>query len=216
MNILSRPYLLNISGPYAVGKDSILNSIISSYPTSIHRVSTITTRLVSRDLDPSYTHLNLEDLKHRSSIENWIVNYQISGEVAYGTNIDEIKEKGESGLICIHSIYPSSEGAGKLRELFGKKLFSIGLCATNGGIEKQIEETRKRLINRGRDSMETIEVRLKHQIQPMEYILNNPVVETSDGFLHVFDKIFTNDNLDKTIKDVLFLFQSIFLRSNNG
>ena len=53
---VSKAGLFNISGPYAVGKDSVLNHLLKVYPDLIHRVRTMTTRPVSVGDDPSYTH----------------------------------------------------------------------------------------------------------------------------------------------------------------
>jgi guanylate kinase len=153
----------------------------------------------------------MEEFVSRVSQGNWIINYQLSGKVAYGTNIDEIKEKGEAGLICLHIIYPSSDGAGKMREVFGERLYSIGIYVRHEERSKHFEETQKRLMKRGRDGIEIIEARLKHQSQILDYIWENPKIESVDGYHHVFDRLLTYVDLDKTFNDVLHLFQKVFL-----
>lgn len=214
MSVFGKPFLFNISGPYAVGKDTIINQILSTYPTKVFRVNTLTTRSVSRDVDPSYKHVDIEELKLLTSKGHWIVNFQLSGSVAYATSLDEIVDKAKSGLICVHSIFAGPEGAGKLREFFGKNVFSIGLLASRGGLNKQLDILRNRLINRGRDSEVAIEARLKYQIEPLEYVIKNPYIKTPNGLQKVFDEIIINKDLDNTIQHVLSLFQRIFLEDH--
>src|SRR5215475_11706105 len=76
-----RKILLNLSGPYAVGKDTMLNGLLERYGSFLHRVRTITTRPVSADSDPSYESLSDEEFRERISRGRWIVNRQLSGKV---------------------------------------------------------------------------------------------------------------------------------------
>jgi len=201
--------LMNISGPYAVGKDTLLNAILDSYPEQTYRVRTITTRSVDKNTDPSYTCLSLEEFRTVTSNGRWLTNYQISGSVAYGTSIDEIEEKAKTGLVCIHSIYAGPNGAGKLREFFGKKVFSIGMLGTDGDKQQQIQILRDRLHNRGRDDAENLEARIMHQGEAIEYVLNNNVVVSIDGPMRVFDEIIINKYLEETIQTGIQTFQKI-------
>jgi guanylate kinase len=211
MNYNGKPFLLNVSGPYAVGKDTFLNELLSTYSSQVYRVRTITTRPVLQNVDPSYEGVTFEEFEQRISTGRWMVNYQLSGTVAYGTSVDEIEEKGRDGLVCVHSIFAGSDGAGKLREIFGRNVFSIGLLATSGDVSSQLEVLRERLISRGRDTPETIEIRLQHQVQPLEYVINNPSIITPHGKMKVFDETVINENLENTIQNMFHIFEEIFL-----
>ena len=206
-----KPFLFNISGPYAVGKDTILNEILSVYPTLVHRVRTLTTRPVSQEADPSYEGVSFEELERRTAQGRWIVNYQISGMVAYATSVDEIEEKGHAGFVCIHSIFAGSDGAGKLREIFGRKAFSVGLLPASGGVMAQLAVLRARLLGRGRDDPSAVEGRLQHQVQPLEYAIENPIVMTPDGMMNVFNRKLINEELESTIRDINHLFNITFI-----
>jgi guanylate kinase len=209
----SRPILFNLSGPYAVGKDTLIDAILAAYPGRVHRVSTITTRPASANADPSYESVSAEEFARRTAAGRWIVNHQLGGAVAYGTSIDEIERVASQGRICVHSIYAGPEGAGKLREVFGRRVFSLGLLAAHGSVETQLEVLRRRLLDRGRDDPATIEARLKHQIEALRYVQENPVVPTGDGPLRVFDQVTVNAVLERAVECVLTLFAHTFALS---
>ncbi len=207
----SRPFLINVSGPYAVGKDTILNALLSRYGERVHRVHTATTRPVSLDADPTYEQVTLEELERRVADGGWIANHQLSGTTAYGTSITEIRAAASEGKICVHSIYAGDQGAGKLREILGRGLVSIGLLATDGQVEDQLAVLRERLLHRSRDDAAAIEARIRHQAEPLQYVLDNPVVETGDGLMPVFDHVLINEDLDATVAEVVELFEAAFL-----
>jgi guanylate kinase len=107
--------LLNISGPYGVGKDTLLQAVLNRYGANVHRVSTITTRQASTSADPTYRSLSPAEFRRESMRGEWLVNYQLSRSVAYGTSIDEINQESRRGPLCLHSVYASDAGAGELR-----------------------------------------------------------------------------------------------------
>lgn len=199
---MARPFLLNVSGPYAVGKDTVLNAVIARYPDRIHRVRTITTRPVKPGDDPSYTQLTPEEFEARVAEGRWLVNRQLGGQTAYGTSVDEIHEAAERGLISVHSVFPGPPGAGRLREVFGHGLLSLGLLASHGTVEEQRAVLRERLIGRGRDSAEAIEARLAHQDEPLAYVLANPEIDVDGEPMRVFDRVVVNDDLDRALAEV--------------
>lgn len=193
---MSRPYvLINVSGPYGAGKDTLLRRILESRQADVRRVSTITTRPTSPDADPSYTNVSHKDLAAITASGRWIVTNQIGGDVRYGTSLDEIESIATRGRIAVHSIYPSDEGAGNLRRVFNDRLFSIGVLASLGDLDVQLKVLRDRLIARGRDDTSTIEARLNYQREAIEYILENPFVDTPFGPMRVFDEIIVNEDL---------------------
>ena len=206
----TKPILINVSGPYAVGKDTILNALLSRYPERTHRVHTLTTRPVSKAADPTYEQVTREELERRVAEGGWIANTQLSGATAYGTSILEIEEAASNGLISVHSIYAGPAGAGKLREIFGRRLVSIGLLATRGQVEDQLMVLRERLLSRSRDDAEAIEARLRHQVEPLGYVLENPSVDTPDGPLQVFDRVLINQDLETTVADAVEVFERAF------
>ena len=205
-----RPILFNVSGPYAVGKDTLIDAILAAHPARVHRVGTITTRPASANADPTYESVTADELARRTARGRWIVNRQLGGAVAYGTSIDEIEQVAGQGLICVHSIYAGAQGAGKLREVFGRRMFSLGLLAAHGGVETQLAVLRRRLLERGRDDPATIEARLGHQVEALRYVEDNPAVPTADGSMRVFDQVLVNAVLAQAVERVLAIFAEVF------
>jgi guanylate kinase len=206
------PFVFNVSGPYAVGKDTILNEIASKFGDRVYRVRTITTRPVSKAADPTYEQVSSDEFERRVSYGKWIANYQLSGRTAYGTSVEEIEEAAKAGCVSILSVYAGPDGAGSLRRVFGAGVVSIGLLATKGSAEAQRRILRERLLSRKRDDPAAIEARLKHQLQPLQYVIDNPKVRTSDGPMKVFDYVLINDDLDATVRHTVQLFGRIFFR----
>jgi len=209
MCISTQPFLFSVSGPYGVGKDTLLDAIHKRYPERLHRVRALTTRSVDQRADPWYDSVSLAELQHRTSKGRWIVNGQLGGNVTYATSIDEINSAHVSGLVCIQSIFPGPDGAGKLRELFGRSLLSIGIAAARASIDVQLAVLRERLTRRGRDTAELINVRLTHQYEPILYIEQNPLVETLDGPMRVFDQSIVNDELEVATEKLTSLIEQL-------
>jgi guanylate kinase len=138
--------------------------------------------------------------------------------VAYGTSIDEIVQRADEGLVSIHSIFPGPQGAGALRRAFASRAFSIGLLPAAGSMEVQLAELRKRLVERGRDDPATIDTRLKHQPESVQFVLDNPYVDTEEGSLRVFNDVVINEHLSHTLMTVEQLFVTVcgIKRSDNA
>ncbi|HEV3456333.1 MAG TPA: hypothetical protein VHG32_07220 [Thermoanaerobaculia bacterium] len=205
-----RPILFNVSGPYAVGKDTLIDAVLAAHPGRLHRVNTITTRPAAAGVDPSYESVSEEEFARRTAQGRWLVNRQLGGAVAYGTSIDEIERMASQGRVSVHSIYAGREGAGKLREVFGRRVFSLGLLAARASVPEQLQVLRRRLLDRGRDDPATLEARLAHQIEPLAYVMENPSVMTGDGPLKVFDQVLVNEVLAQAVECVLALFAQVF------
>ena len=206
------PAIFNFSGPYGVGKDTLLNSLLQRHADVVHRVSTITTRPSSPDADPSYRTVTPEEFARTTATDRWIVTTQLGGDVRYGTSLDEIDTQIGLGKVCVHSIFAGHQGTGRLREVYGRRLFSVGVLAAHGGRAEQLEVLRDRLVARGRDTAETVEQRLRYQLEPIDYVLANPSVSTPDGPLPVFDHIVVNDRLDDSVDAVQALWRQYFER----
>ena len=213
MCIRTKRFLFSLSGPYGVGKDTLLDAIHKRYPERLHRIRALTTRSVDERVDRWYESVSLEELQHRTSKGRWIVNGQLGGSVTYATSIDEINSAHDSGLVCIQSIFPGPDGAGKLRELFGCSLLSIGIAAARESIDVQLAVLRERLTRRGRDTAELINIRLRHQHEPILYIEQNPLIESPDGPMRGFDESIVNDNLQVANENVANLVEQ-FMRHN--
>jgi guanylate kinase len=194
--------VINVSGPYGVGKDSLLNVIREALGDRAWRVPTITTRPVSGGFDPSYTSLSPEDFERATAAGEWLVTNQLGGTARYGTDLSAMADAIESGRTAVLSLYAGPEGAGRLREHFGADLLSLGLVATGGSDDSELAELTRRLEARARDDQATIERRRPAQLEKLAYVRDNPVLPTPDGPLKAFDITVVNDDLDRAGAEV--------------
>jgi len=138
------------------------------------------------------------------------VNQQFSGTVNYATSLGEIEDQIQQGRVCVHSIFAGALGAGRMREVFGKRLFAVGVLATAGGLSDQLDVLKRRLKARTRDDDAALNARLQHQTDPINYVLENPLVQTPDGPMEVFDMISVNDDLPRSVADLTAVFAKVF------
>jgi|SRR5690606_16226990 len=210
MENADKKILFNISGPYAVGKDTMLNAVIAQYTDRVHRVSSLTTRPSDSSSDPSYKSVSDRQFDEITSKNEWISNQQLGGKYRYGTSIDEIRAQASNGKISVHSIFAGEKGAQKLREIFGKKLLSIALLAVEGSFEDQVKVLEERMLSRGRETIDVIRRKLHFQHEQIDFILANPTVESPDGKMKVFDEVVINEELEATQSKILQLFKLSF------
>jgi ribose 1,5-bisphosphokinase PhnN len=196
--------LLNISGPYGAGKDTLIDAVLTQFGSRVHRVRTLTTRPSSAAADPSYTTLGPAEFARATSGSNWIVNRQFSGTVSYATDLDEIQQAAAEGKLCVHAIFAGDAGAGELRRRLAGRLVSVGIQVNEGGVDQQLATLRDRLLERGRESEEAIEQRLSHQYEVVSYVLENPQVLADDGNVYrVFDYHLINSDLIAATSEII-------------
>jgi guanylate kinase len=198
--------LLNISGPYGAGKDTLINALIREFGSRVHRVRTLTTRPSSPAVDPSYATLPPDEFMKATRGPDWIVNHQLSATVAYATDLNEIRNASAAGKHCVHTIFAGDAGAGELRRRLGSRVVSVSVQVSKSPVEQQLATLRDRLLARGRGSSEEIDQRLDHQYEVINYILSDPEVVAYDGRTYkVFDYNLINQNLDEAIAETMAL-----------
>ena len=154
---------LVISCPAGVGKTTICDRLVREFEGSLKRVITSTTRRPrnSEKHGIDYYFLSnqqFEDLKEKNS---FIEHAKIHGNY-YGTTKEAVKEQLEKKFDVLLNI--DVQGAAELKklkqsdDLFTKFLYTIFIAP------KSINDLRKRLINRGQDSIGEIEKRLQTAI----------------------------------------------------
>lgn len=197
--------VVSLSGPYAVGKDSVIAEVLRSFPDHTRRVSTWTTRSVDPEADPSYTHINPDEMAVlEEDPAEWVVTHQMGGRVAYATSLAEILTLNRHGFLAVHAIQASDEGIGALRRALGKRLRALALLPGGGSTNDQLAELERRLLGRGRDGPEQVRARLTHQTELLEYVNSDPTTLLGDGSrAAVFDITLTNDDLMTTTSLVL-------------
>jgi guanylate kinase len=200
--------IVNVSGPYGVGKDSVLDGLSRAYPEATVRLSTVTTRAVDNTADPSYRHVSDEELNKlvRLNPDVWVVTEQMDGSIRYGTSIAEAERKFELGQVSLHSIYAGPSGAGVLRSILGPRLLSIGLLPPGESERGQLQELERRLRIRAREDEHALSLRLAGQMPKLRYVRENPTVHWKGESYCVFDAVLENKDLQQTIRSAVQLF----------
>ena len=187
-----RGILAIISGFSGAGKGTVVNKLLEkdNYAVSI----SATTR------EPRQGEVDGKNyfFKSRDEFENMIENNQLIEYAEYvgnyyGTPRDYVFKKLEEGYDVILEI--EMQGALKIKEKFPE----VSLIFIT---PPSVEELKKRLINRGTETMEVIEKRVKRAAQECVY-------------MQEYNYIVENDSLEVCIEQIHALLQSIHFENKN-
>lgn len=168
-----------ISGPSGVGKGTICNKLLSEV-NAWYSVSTTTREKREGEVDGiNYYFVTKEEFENKIK-DNEFLEYNVYNGNYYGTSRKTVLEKMEQGINVFSEI--DVNGGHSIKKLFPDALL-IYIAPPS------MEELKKRLIERGTDSNEVIEKRLKIAEAEMKEI----------GF---YDYVVVNDDLDKATREV--------------
>ena len=168
-----------ISGPSGVGKGTICNKLFNEL-NAWYSVSYTTRSPREGEVDGvNYFFTTKEDFKER--IKNGeFLEYNIYNDNYYGTSKKVVMEKMNEGINVFSEI--DVNGAHNIKKIFPDALL-IYIAPPS------IEELRDRLINRGTESIEKIEERLK-------------IAEVELKEIDFYDYVVINDDLEKATNEV--------------
>lgn len=172
-----------VSAPSGTGKTTIIKRLMGKKRDFVFAVST-TTRLRRPGEKDGRNYYFVDEEKFKNKIQNdEFLEWAIVHENYYGTSKKEVDRIGASGKIPIFDV--DTQGAKQLRGKLSNAIFIFI-------IPPSIDELRKRLNERGSDSKEQIEIRIRNAIGELkEY--------------RVYDYIVINESIEKTVED----FESI-------
>lgn len=168
--------LIIISGPSGAGKGTILSAFKDNEDLNLHFSISATTR------DPrpgevdgkDYFFLAADDFKQR--VENGeFLEHEDFHSASYGTLRSQVEKQLDAGENVLFDI--DVNGAMNIKKIYGKRALSIFIMPPS------LEVLRQRLIGRGTETMEKVELRLSRA----EYEMSNA---------EKFDEIVMNDNLE--------------------
>ncbi len=179
-NHSKRGLLVVLSGPSGVGKDSMIRALIKDDPSLFHSIS-VTTRepRAGEKNGVSYHFVSKEEF--RSLIEAGdMLEHDLYCDEYYGTLKSLIAEKTEKGIDVLLDL--TVKGALALRENDPNAVL-IFLTAPS------LETLRKRLVERGTESLERIERRLQ-------------TAEREMSCIESFDYLVINDTVEEAVSDI--------------
>lgn len=184
--------LVVVSGFSGAGKGTLMKELLHRYDNYALSVSA-TTRNPREGEEHGREYFFLTDGEFEKLIEeDQLIEYARYVNHYYGTPKEYVLEQMEAGKDVILEI--EIQGALKVKEKFPDTLL---LFVT----PPSAEELRRRLINRGTETMEVIEARLKRAGEE---------AESMDGY----DYLLINDKLDDCVEDMHRLIQAQHLKTS--
>jgi len=167
---------ITISAPSGSGKTTLCKAIQRMKPEIRWSISytTRTKRNIEKD-GVDYHFISLSKFKHLMS-KDYFIEWESVHGFYYGTAKKTLDDAVENCKILLMEL--DVKGSNKIMKLFPDKTFSIFIMPPS------LEHLRKRLENRGTDSKDRIEIRLKRFTKEI-------------GFKDKFDHVIVNKNLKK-------------------
>lgn len=180
--------LFVVSGPSAVGKTSVAESVLSRMGDTVRRVITCTTR-APRGAEKNgvdYIFMSIEDFVSKTQ-RGEFVEYSKVYDNYYGVlfcTINEILDSGRDALLVMNW-----EGFRKIKKKMPERAVGIFI------LPPSIETLEERIRSRGCDSEETIQKRLKMNAEDMLHadefdhkVVNNRLEDAVSEVIRFIDK----------------------------
>jgi guanylate kinase len=171
MDNRSKDCLFVISAPSAAGKTTIIKELIKYFKGSLHKVLTCTTRNKRKDeIDKvDYRFISQNEFKQLQQ-KSAFVEYSLVYGNSYGVLKSDLNISGRR-IICL-----DSKGVENFKKL---QIDAVYILIKPPSLEK----LKERLVSRGSESFETINIRLKDaraemdQIELYDYVVINDKLE---------------------------------------
>lgn len=183
-----------VSAPSGSGKTSIVKYILKHQPGLEFSISA--TSRPPRDGERNgvdYYFMTANEFREKIDNDDFVEWEEVYGNIFYGTLRSEIRRIWDKGRHIIFDV--DVKGGISLKREFGERAISLFIKPPG------IDELRKRLIKRGTDHPEEIEMRINKANDEMTDAVN-------------FDKVIINDNLDKACSEALTVCKGFL--SDNG
>ena len=172
--------LIVISGPSGAGKGTIISALLKDYKDAWLSISMTSRTIRSNDIpDETYFFVSKEEFEERIK-NNVFLEYATYNGNYYGTPRDKINEKLNEGKDVILEI--EIQGALKVKELVPNAIFIFILPPS-------MKELKRRLINRGTDSIDKILDRLKTAYKEINEVTKYNYVVINDEVDLAVDKV---------------------------
>lgn len=193
---------LIIAGPSGVGKGTLIQSLLTTFPDKIALSVSQTTRAPRQGEINGYHYefISPSTLTGLSDIElkqRYMEYTHVHGNF-YGTSKDAMLRIHKEGKLCILDI--DSNGVRQVKDILDQKKPPLdNSAASDDEICKflfiappSFDDLERRLRGRGTENEQQIQTRLKNAVKEMDYGTNNN-----------FDKILLNENFDVLRQDCL-------------
>lgn len=177
------------SAPSGSGKSTIVQWLMTEHPELKLAFSISATSRPPRGTEQhgvEYFFLSPEEFRSRIARNEFLEYEEVYQDRFYGTLKELVENQLMSGQNVVFDV--DVKGGCNIKSYYGQRALSVFIQPPS------VEELRRRLLNRGTDSMEQIEQR----VDKAEYEMS---------FAPQFDSIVTNDNLDQAKQQTLDLLR---------
>lgn len=173
--------LIVIVAPSGAGKTTIAHKLLDEFPRVRFSISA-TTRAPREGEQEGTDYYYLSDEEFDQAIEEQgFLEWEHYGGNRYGTLRSEVEKLMEKGYFPLLDI--EVKGAVNVKEMYGSDCISIFIQPPS------IEELKRRLVNRGSETKQSLEKRLRRAEQELTYANH-------------FDFVVVNDDLETAYKQV--------------
>jgi len=174
--------LIIFSAPSGAGKSTIVQHLISNNPTLEFSISATSRQPRGQEVNSKdYYFLTPDEFRKKIENNEFLEWEEVYADTYYGTLLSEIEritQKGHHILFDVDVI-----GGINIKKRFKSKAISFFVMPPS------IEELKNRLIKRGTDTLEKIEMRIAKAEQEMSVAI-------------LFDYLVVNDNLSQAISEI--------------
>jgi guanylate kinase len=187
-SLAHKPLLIVVSGPAGSGKTTLCDRLLAEFPDKIKRIITATTRppRPGETDNVDYHFLSPGDFLRRVEIGDFYEWAKVHGHY-YGTLKSEVREPLYQGLDVLLNV--DVQGASAWREQTRADHTFPGVLLTVFVTPPTMDELRRRLEGRGKDSADVIEERLLNARHEIEQLLTYDYCVMSADREHDYQRV---------------------------
>ena len=176
-------YLFVVSGPSGTGKDTVVSRLLGDHKDIKKTVSATTRAMREGEIDGVSYHFLTPDQFKQSLDAGGIVEYTCYCDNYYGTLRSEVERhmQAKQPVILVIEV----EGAGNIKRLYPG-------ATTVFVLPPDMQELERRLRNRGTESEDTVQRRLKraqeeiaHSVEYDEHVVNDQVEACAEALYSI-------------------------------
>lgn len=186
-----KPFIFNVSGLNATECRAVVDAVVENFPPLVRHVGRVTAGIRSADFAASRRRPAAEAVEQTGVGGRWVVCSPTHADRIQVASADELARTGQDGWVCVQDTYPSPAGAGELRRLFGRRVFSVALLAPGAGVE-QLQKDHP-------------------EARAARYMVENPSLATPEGEMQVFDLLLVEEGTKASVRKILRVFENRFL-----
>ncbi len=187
-------FLLVLSGPSGVGKGTVCNALLKDYPKLKYSISVTTREKRPQEQDGiNYYFKSPEEFEGMIQAGGLLEYANVHGNF-YGTPKDFVLEQIENGETVILEI--DVQGALQVKQNHPEAVFVFL-------IPPDMEELRRRIVTRGTETQDVIELRMRNALNEISYI-------------HRYDYIVINNDVQEAAEEVYTIIRAERMRVVNN